>query len=181
MRKPLALTAVALCLLLVAPAASLAYLPAFRSTLIAPGRSIAGIRLHGSFASARRAIVGSTHGCTGGAGCSFSHGQSRLAFFMAGSQPHRKPFVDRVAINMPIEQATARHPAVPEHLAVLKTARGIGLGSTLGALERAYPNVTGRTRVLGYWTLKGPGGRSTQFSVSSGHIYAIAIQAARVR
>jgi hypothetical protein len=178
MRKSLALTAVALCLALLAPATSLAYLPAFRSTLINPGHSIAGIQLRGSFASARHAIVGSAHDCTGGAGCEFSHHHSHLVFVMTAAQPHRKPFVDRVIIAMPFAQAAAHHPAVPPHLAVMTTTRGIALGSTLGALTRAYPNV--REQIQGYWTLAGPGGRSTDFWVSSGHVWQIAVQAARL-
>jgi hypothetical protein len=80
---------------------------------------------------------------------------------------------------MPIAQAAARHPAVPPHLAVLMTKRGIGLGSTLGALKRAYPHV--KLQIQGYWLLTGPGGRSTDFSVSSGHVWQIAVQAARQR
>jgi hypothetical protein len=60
-------------------------------------------------------------------------------------------------------------------LAALKTAKGIGLGSTAAAVKRAYPHVTGNA--LDGYEIKGHGEYGTEFHFLHGRVTLIQMQA----
>ena len=62
-------------------------------------------------------------------------------------------------------------PVFDTPLAAIKTASGIGLGSTVAALKHAYPHITGSA--LDGFAIKGHGAYETRFNLLHGRVTLI--------
>lgn len=152
------LPAVALALL-VAPAAQ-ATLPKFSDKTIVVGKSIGGVKLGMSGAAAKKAW-GGAKGCLafGTASCIYRDAGSTQSNTGEGSFGFPKGKVTSIYIQAPIG---AKGPKYVAPLSTPKTDKGIGLGSTVGAVKKAYPKAVLQGS---YVTLAGKGGVTTSFSL----------------
>jgi hypothetical protein len=148
-------------------AAAAAPAPKFATDLIVPNKSLGGLAL-GSTPAAARKIFGAK-ACTSGS-CSYtgSDGVSASALF-ATTKAIKKPFVGRIEIS----GSTTGGSTGP--LGALKTAKGIGIGSTARQVKAAYPHATGSVK-LGGFSIKGPGEHSTGFTLGNGKVDAITME-----
>lgn len=153
------LAAAALTVAVTAPAATAtAALPVFRDTTIVVNKSIGGVALGASGAKARAAwgrsggvcttnvcdyrVAGDTSGQKGDAGFSFT------------------PKVGRINLRAPIG---ARGYVFAKPFTTPKTDRGIGIGSSVAALKKAYPKAR-EVRGSKMLQILGRGRTSTIFS-----------------
>ncbi|HEY3776353.1 MAG TPA: hypothetical protein VGL69_25385 [Solirubrobacteraceae bacterium] len=168
-----ALAALALC----ATAAWAVTLPTFKSDLIVPNRSLAGVTLKSTYKEAIRAFSSGTRGCSTTKGCSYqaANGAS-FSILFAKLTETSKPIVAEISIQAGRKVSGVHDtPVFDTPLAAMKTAQGIGLGSTLGALKRAYPHLTGNA-VDGF-EIKGHGEYGTHFGLLGGRVTLIQMQA----
>ena len=168
MKKVLVMTAVALaCLGSTATAlAASSALPTFKSDLIVPNRSLAGVSLFSTDTGARRAFRTGGSSCSVKRGCVYeSRDGSSFSIGFAITKSRRTPFVGEITISA----ADGFHTP----LASLKTADGIGLGSTAAAVKRAYPRVVGSAD--SDYTLVGRGAVRTVFGLAKGRVTTISL------
>lgn len=140
------------------PGAAVARLPSPKTTLIAPGTAIAGVKIGMSQTQVFHQW-GSTSCipglCTWQGPGNPSHSERATVSFFKGK-------VIQVAINAATRGNNLRF--TPGHLSKRKTGKNIGLGSTRAAVKRAYPaakaNVS--TGVAGWDLFGGP--HYTRFS-----------------
>ncbi|MBS1891956.1 MAG: hypothetical protein JST59_11730, partial [Actinobacteria bacterium] len=167
--------------LLAAPSVAGAALPTTTDTLIVPAKSIAGVALGASAKSVIKAW-GKDEGCEyqciyeGAAGKDETPSLAGVLLekSAAGSAKVWSVYIDA-------GQSSAGGKSVPDFdtpLSRFKTAKGIGLGATVGELKRAYraAKKEGSTVLFSY-TLKGPKESATTFSFGAeGRIIGIAVR-----
>ena len=152
------LPAVALALL-AAPAAD-ATLPKFADRTVVVGKSIGGVKLGMTGAAAKKAW-GGAKGCQlfGTASCIYRDAGSTQSNTGEGSFGFPQGKVTSIYIQAPLG---AKGPRYVAPLSTPKTDKGIRLGSTVGALQKAYP----KAKIEGtFATLAGKGGATTSFSL----------------
>jgi hypothetical protein len=181
MRKLLTTGAVALVTLALCATAALAVtLPTFKSDLIVPNRSLAGVTLKSTYKEAVRAFRSGTRGCSTTKGCSYraSNGAT-FSILFAKLTETGKPIVAEISI-LAGDKVSGDHetPLFDTPLAALKTAQGIGLGSTVAALRHAYPHLSGSA--LDGFEMKGPGDYGTHFGVLDGRVTLIQMEGVHV-
>lgn len=166
-------TAAAACLAVTALAlpagATASPLPTPSTTLIKPSKSIGGVSLG---ATAAKAFDAWGQGkckqdhefftCTYGA-----KGQGAAVFSITGGA------VSTISISVGVTKAGK--PKYSGSLLELKTAKGIGLGSTRKAVKRAYPKVKDGG-AAGILRLEGKGPRFTTLTVTKGRVTTIAVE-----
>jgi hypothetical protein len=175
MRKILGIGAVALvCLSVCATAALAVALPTFKSDLIVPNQSLAGVKLKSTYKEAVKAFSSGAKGCSTTKGCSWaSAGGPSFSIVFARLTTKGKPIVAEISIRAG-ESSTGK-PVYSGPLLALKTSSGIGLGSSASAVKHAYPHATGGPSRGGY-VVKGSGERATNFQIEDGHVAGIAMQ-----
>lgn len=150
----------AVVLVLAAAPAAQATLPKFKDKTIVVGKSIGGVKLGSSGAAAKKAWGGAA-GCAlfGTASCIYRAAGSTQSNTGEGSFDFPNGKVRTVYISAPMG---AKGPIYKAPLSTPKTDKGIGLGSKLSAIKKAYPKV----KVSGnYVTLAGKGGVTTTFTM----------------
>ncbi|HST38699.1 MAG TPA: hypothetical protein VLK58_04285 [Conexibacter sp.] len=135
-RLPLLSTAVAaLAVAALAPAAEAA-LPTFRDRTIVIGKSIGGVAL-GATAASAKAAWGRARGLCDEATCFYRPGDGRQSTGGEGSFSFT-PKVVRIELKAPLASGRAGY-AYRAPFTTPKTDKGIGIGSTPAAVKRAYP------------------------------------------
>lgn len=166
-------------LALALPAAAQAALPKTGDTLIVPAKSIGGVVLGGSPTSVTKAW-GKNKACE--SQCIYEGHKGTEESAALGNvllEPNSNGADYKVwAVYIAVGEATVGTTLKPNfntQLTQLKTAKGIGLGSTVAELRHAYRQVK-KEGLTGY-TLAGPRESSTDFSLSaSGRIETITIR-----
>jgi hypothetical protein len=167
--RTVAAACVAVAALAVPTAATASPLPKPSTTLIKPGKSIGGVNLGASFTKARAAW--GTVPCKQDfefLNCSYgAKGNGVAVFTLTGGA------VSSISISVGVTKAGK--PKYSGSLLDLKTAKGVGLGSTRKAVKRAYPKVKdgGGSGLL---RLEGKGPRYTTFTVTKGRVSTIAVE-----
>jgi hypothetical protein len=144
-------------------------LPTPSTTLIKPGVSIGGVKLGASFAQARSAW--GTVKCKQEfefLNCSYgAKGTGVAVYSLTGAA------VSTISISVGVTKAGK--PKYTGSLLGLKTAKGIGLGSTRKAVKGAYPKIKdgGASGIL---RLEGKGPRFTTLTVTKGRVTTIAVE-----
>jgi hypothetical protein len=103
-----------------------AALPTFKNHLIVPNKSVAGIQLNESYAAARKALRNS--GCSMLHGCNFRGANGSDFNVQFASTNGTSFFVGEISITAGFNGNGV--PVFKSPLTALKTASGIGLGST---------------------------------------------------
>lgn len=160
-------------LALALPAAAGAALPKPSTTLIVPGKSIGGVAL-GATASSVKKAWGNTKGCE--LQCVYEgdkHGDETAASGSvlleepaSGSGPAK---VARVFLTVGQKKVGDElKPDLNTPLSKFKTSKGIGIGSTIGEVQRAYASAK-KSSSPGFteFTLKGKKEIETQFVFSN--------------
>jgi hypothetical protein len=150
-----------------------AALPTLQNHLIVPNKSIAGIQLNESYAAAGKAVHSS--GCSKLHGCNFSganHSDFNVQFASTNGTSF---FVGEISITAGFNGNGV--PVFKPPLTALKTASGIGLGSTARKVKAAYPKVTGNPRE-GYF-LNGRGQLRTLFQFTNGRLTHMVVAAGK--
>jgi hypothetical protein len=177
MRKFLMTGAAALATLaLCAASAWAATLPTFKSDLIVPNRSLAGVTLKSTYKQAARAFRNGSRGCSTTKGCSFqATNGATFSIIFARLTETSKPLVAEISIQAG-DKVSGEHetPVFDTPLAAIKTGNGIGLGSTVAALKHAYPHIKG-SAARGF-EIKGHGAYATRFSVLEGRVSLIQLE-----
>jgi hypothetical protein len=163
--RPLAF---ALMLSLALAATALAGLPSTKHKLIAPGKSLGGVKLGGTFAAAKAAWGSGGH-CSTMAGfhyCSYSTGDNA-----DGSATFSAPAKGKItAIQAITGYGSDGEPNFKTSLTKFKTKKGIRLGSTEKAVTKAYPKAK-KHAIQGAsnheWWVTGPKKHVTRFQMSS--------------
>jgi len=165
-----------LALSLALPASAAARLPDPNSNLIVIGKSLGGVTLGHSFASAK-AAWGSTRGK-----CQTSRAFSscRYAASLTRSLGEGGFAADNgkvTSVNITAGRSSSGKPVFPAALKALKTSKGIGMGSTATALKKAYKHIKhqGSGEFVSYY-LTGPGKAVTNFTVESGKVTQIVVR-----
>jgi hypothetical protein len=157
-----------------------AALPTTHTTLIVPVKSLAGVKLGSSLASAT-AAWGKGGTCSAG-GCQYGSNLTKVgaaSFLVAQTTTTAPVEVVRVSIEAGVTNDTATGKKdFNTPLDRFKTAKGIGIGSTVSELKRAYPHVKPTTAVgsISVYTLAGPGESLTLFDVTEGRVFGISMQ-----
>jgi hypothetical protein len=155
-----------LVLALVLPAVAQASLPSTKNTSIVPAKSLGGVKLGSSLAAASGAW--GKGGTCGEASCGYE-GKSKGAasFLLSGN----KVVEANIALGR-VGTTTKLNFNTP--LTQFRTAKGIGLGSTVSQLKSAYAGL--KKVATDYYNLPGPGTSATGFTVLSGRVESIRIQ-----
>jgi hypothetical protein len=166
-------------LALALPVAAQAALPKTSDALIVPAKSIGGVVLGGSPTSVTKAW-GKNKACEsqciyeGRKGTGESAALGNVLLEPNSNGAHYKVWAVYIAVGEATVGTTLK-PNFNTPLTQLKTAKGIGLGSTANELRRAYHQVKKESPTA--YTLAGPGESSTDFSLStSGRIETITIR-----
>jgi hypothetical protein len=172
-RRVMFVLAVALALVL--PASAQAALPKTGDTLIVPAKSLGGVALGGSPAAVVKAW-GKTSSCS--YQCLYEGKNSgELGSVLLESDANGqnyKVWSVFIAVSQTIVGSTTK-PNFNTPLTKFKTAKGIGLGSSLKELRQAYRAVKKVTTT--YYELGGPKESSTTFLLSAaGRIESIAVR-----
>ncbi len=155
-----------LVLALVVPAAAQASLPSTKSTLIVPAKSLGGVKLGSSLAAASGAW--GKGGTCGEASCGYEGKSKGEASFLLSANKV-------VEVNITLGRiGTTTKLNFNTPLTQFKTAKGIGLGSTVSQLKRAYSGLKKETAY--YYALPGAGTSATGFSIVSGRVDSIRLQ-----
>ncbi len=128
---------------LAAPGAAPTAAPKFTSSYIVPTKSLGGLKLGAPATTATQVFPAKDCSVTRG-GCSYTApGQAwTLSVVFAAKTQTSKPFIGEIDLSA----ATPTAPSLPD----LKTASGIGIGSTAAELKHAYPTLLGSK--LDYYT-----------------------------
>jgi hypothetical protein len=148
-------------------AAAAAPAPKFATDLIVPNKSLGGLVL-GSTPAAARKVFGAKDCNSSGCTYTGSGGVSANVIF-ATTKTVKKPFVGRISITGGLTGGSAGP------FGALKTAKGIGIGSTAQQVKAAYPHATGSVK-LGGFSIKGPGEHATGFTLGSGKVTSITME-----
>ncbi len=172
MRKVTAVLAAAVAALALAATAMAATgsLPSFKSHLIVPNRSVGGVVLKSSAASAVRTL-GASRSCSVDNGCVFTKNGANFSVQFARLTAHSKPIVASISMN--VEMTGSGTPVFTTPLVALKTASGIGLGSTAAAVKHAYPAAKGSPKT-GY-AIVGADAHQTTFTLVHGRVTTISM------
>jgi hypothetical protein len=181
MKLRLAAVACTALVLAVAAPAALAALPKPKTDLIVPNKSIGGVALNFK-ASQVKAAWGGT--------C-----EEFRCLYEAPKKGTDTPAVANVAlegnaqgkgtpkawlISINVGRKTVGNESVPDFdtpLTALQTSKGIGLGSTVAEVSRAYPKAK-KTAVTGgspYFTISGPGESQTTFATQENRVASIGV------
>jgi hypothetical protein len=165
-------------LALALPAGAQAALPTTHSTLIVPVKSLAGVKLGASLASATAAWgKGGTCSENGGA-CIYESTNDKdgsASFLVAQTSTTAPVEVVNVSIKAGLtSRAVGAKKNFNTPLDRFKTAKGIGIGSTASKLKHAYPHL--KKSITGIYNLAGPGESFTLFEVEEGRVAGISIQ-----
>jgi hypothetical protein len=141
----------------------------FTSTKVVIMKSVGQITLNGSYASAKKGFPGST--CTTDFGCTYTapQGAYSVSFQLYAETKGGKTMVGRITVNAAQTKGTSA-------LSALRTSKGIGMGSTLSAVKKAYPGGTA-SDAGAYYELDGKGEFETLFGFSHKHVDEIYLQA----
>jgi hypothetical protein len=169
-------------LVLAVPAIAGAALPKPKTTLIVPNKSIGGVALNFKASQVKAAWGGSC--------------EEFRCLYEAPKKGTKTPSVASVAlegnatgggtpkawlISINVGRKTVGDESVPDFdtpLSEFKTSKGIGLGSTVAELTRAYPKAK-KTPVPGgssFFTISGPGEIATTFATEENRITAVGVE-----
>jgi hypothetical protein len=172
-KKSALVSAAALACALLAPAGALAAAaaPKLSSDLIVPNQSLGGITLNAPAATAKKFFPGSD--CTAG-GCTYQAPDASwtLSAMFGSTTRNGKPKIIEVTLF-----ASTASGSVPASLPDVKTAAGIGIGSTVAQLKKAYPKLLGSGAEGLYTSLKP---LATDYHVADGHVSEITIHSANL-
>ncbi len=149
-----------------APAAA-ANLPSSKDTQIVPFKSLGGVRLGDSFATAKKTwgkTTGKSH-CDHTSSCTYQD-KTGVAVFDVGSHGVFNVYIE---INV-----NTTHPSWKTPLTAFHTSKGIRLGSTLAQIKAAYPG-GGAVNAGGYYVVKSRNGTSLLFFIDGGRAGSIGI------
>ena len=169
-----------LALMLTVPVAAQAKLPAPKAKTVVFGKSIAGVKLGASLADAQQAW-GSGGTCVAPqpataaspivTTCTWTQAASGSTDFTVSADK-----VTQIGLH-PTRNSTTGKPKLSGPITAFKTSKGIGIGSTLKALRKAYPKVQdGAADTFVLFS----GKITTSFEVFGGLLSGIDIQAAPV-
>jgi hypothetical protein len=163
-------------LALALPAGAQAALPTPHSTLIVPVKSLAGLKLGASLASATAAW--GKGGTCGESGCNYESKNDKdgsASFVVAQTSVTAPIAVVKVSIVAGLTSlASPAKKNFDTPLDRFKTANGIGIGSTAAKLKHAYPHLKKPSTDL--YELAGPGESLTLFEVEEGRVSGISMQ-----
>jgi len=163
-------------LALTLPAGAQAALPTTHSTLIVPVKSLAGVKLGASLASAT-ASWGKGGTCSA-SGCNYESKNDKdgsAGFVVAQTSATAPIRVVKVSIEAGVTSlAYGAKKNFDTPLDRFKTAKGIGIGSTAAKLKHAYPHL--KKPITGLYELAGPGESLTLFEVQEGRVAGISMQ-----
>jgi hypothetical protein len=165
---------VLVCLAL-APAA-LGALPKLTPNSIVIGKSIGGVHVGTTIATAKRAW--GSGACAPAAGLTIcNYAANRFFSTGKGAFSALKGKVTAITIFTGVNARTSAY-TYTSPLKAFETAKGIHLGSTAAAVKRAYPNARSETlgREESNLTLNLGSPHPTVFDISKGRVYAIAIE-----
>jgi hypothetical protein len=169
-----------LTLMLALPAAADAALPKPSTTLIVPGKSIGGVALGANAKSVQKAW-GKTKECV--EACIYEGGKNgdetatRAEVLLEEPAAGGPSKVGRIFIEAGIKRVgteLVRDPDTP--LVEFKTSKGIGIGSSIGEVQRAYPSAKKLAQPgITTFTLKGKGQIETMFAAVGTKVTSILI------
>jgi hypothetical protein len=170
MASAAALASLALC----ATAAWAVTLPTFKSDLIVPNRSLAGVPIRSTYKEAVRAFSSGARGCSTTKGCVFraSNGAT-FSIIFARLSANSKPIAAEISILT--GESSSGKPLFSGPLTALKTSSGIGIGSSASAVKRAYPHATGSARKGQYVVQGSTKVQSTRFTIDDGRVSGISM------
>ena len=142
--------------------------PHFTSSYIVPTKSLGGLRLGAPGSSA--AAVFPAKDCTT-SGCSYTAPDESwsISILYAARTKTSKPFIGDITFTVD----KLGSASVPD----LKTANGIGLGSSPAALKHAYPKLLGSVALTFYTSKKVP---LTDFAFTKGHLTTISMRSIEI-
>jgi hypothetical protein len=176
MKKLIGVGVAALVSLSLVATAFAAGLPTFKSNLIVPNQSLAGVKLKSTYPEAVQVLKSGAKGCSI-TRCSYEGADgSTFSVLFARLTAKSKPFVAQIMLQAGSKvTGTTETPVFTTPLVALKTANGIGLGSTVAAVKHAFPHATGNA--LDGYEIKGHGEYGTSFHFLHGRVTSIELQA----
>jgi hypothetical protein len=169
-------------LALALPVVAQAGLPKATNTLIVPAKSLGGVAL-GSSTSAVTKAWGKNKKCeSSGFSCVYEGKNSGELASAVLETANEGATYKVAAVFITVSETLKGTTLTPDFntpLTKFKTAKGIGIGSTMKELQRAYPKAKKDTLGGGFFVfaLAGPGTSFTEFQISHGGIKTIAIRA----
>jgi hypothetical protein len=181
MKLRLAVVSCALLAFAAMPAVAGAGLPRLGNTLIVPNKSIGGVALNskpsqvtaawGGKCEELHCVYEGAKPATGGAATAVAQLERK------GESGPEKVWLIVLTAGY-TEKGGETVPDFDTPLTRFKTAKGIGLGSTIAELTRAYPKAK-RTPVPGgdpYFSIAGPGEKSTVFTTREKRVATVGVQ-----